>query len=156
MLERFSRILNRMVERLLLVLGTAICLILFAQVGFRYAGASLGWSEEVSRHLLVAITFLGGSAAYRRANFIGLKGIGHCLGPVGAGAAVRLLQFLSLALFVVVAWFGTAYVFTAWHHRSTALGIPMGIPYAVIPAAAVIFIVHILADMTTAGAGPER
>jgi TRAP-type C4-dicarboxylate transport system permease small subunit len=57
-LQHTSRIINVVVEKILMVLGAAICLILFAQVIFRYAGSSLGWSEEVSRHLLIAITFL--------------------------------------------------------------------------------------------------
>ncbi|HNU12796.1 MAG TPA: TRAP transporter small permease subunit, partial [Rubrivivax sp.] len=73
-LQRASRALNTVAEKLLMLIGAAICLILFAQVVFRYAGDSLGWSEEVSRHLLVAITFLGGTVAYKRASFIGLQG----------------------------------------------------------------------------------
>ena len=148
MLERLSERLNRIVERLLLVLGAFICLILFAQVVCRYAGASLGWSEEVSRQLLVAITFLGGSAAYRRAGFIGLKGLGQHLGARIEKLLVRLMQLLTLVFFLTIAWFGLLYVGTAWSQRSTALGIPMGLPYAVIPLAALIFVVHILADLS--------
>ena len=59
-LQRISEAINTLVEKVLFVIGAVICLILFAQVISRYAGASLGWSEEVSRYLLVAITFLGG------------------------------------------------------------------------------------------------
>ena len=81
LLQRASQAINTVVEKVLMVIGAAICLILFAQVASRYAGASLGWSEEVSRHLLVAITFMGGTVAYKRASFIGLKGFGHSLGP---------------------------------------------------------------------------
>lgn len=147
LLDRISQRINVLVEKCLLVLGSAICLILFTQVISRYAGASLGWSEEVSRHLLVAITFLGSTAAYKRASFIGLKGIGHSFGPVVARGIVFLLQMLTLACFLVIAGFGSIYTLKAWHHTSASLQIPMSIPFAVIPLAAVILMVHVLADM---------
>lgn len=148
MLQRASRALNRAVERLLMLIGAAICVILFAQVVFRYAGDSLGWSEEVSRHLLVAITFLGGSVAYKRASFIGLQGLGNRFGPAFQRGVVVLLQGLTLACFGLIAWFGTGYTLKAAEHTSASLQIPMSIPYAVIPISALIFIVHVLADMT--------
>jgi len=147
-LQRASRALNRAVERLLMLIGAAICVILFAQVVFRYAGNSLGWSEEVSRHLLVAITFLGGTVAYKRASFIGLQGLGHRFGPVFQRGVVVLLQGLTLACFGLIAWFGAGYTLKAAEHTSASLQIPMSIPYAVIPLSALVFIVHVLADMT--------
>lgn len=147
MFQRISRAINAVIEKVLFVIGAAICIILFAQVAFRYAGASLGWSEEVSRHLLVAITFLGGSVAYKRASFIGLKGFGHKLGPGIQQAIVVGLQVLTLACFVLIAWFGAAYTIKAAEHTSSSLQIPMAIPFSVIPAASIIFVVHVLADM---------
>jgi len=102
-LHTISRAINAAAEKILFVIGAAICIILFAQVVFRYAGASLGWSEEVSRHLLVAITFIGGTVAYKRASFIGLKGFGHRLGPAVQQAIVIGLQLLTLAGFGLIA-----------------------------------------------------
>jgi TRAP-type C4-dicarboxylate transport system permease small subunit len=150
MLQRLSQAINAAIEKVLFVIGAAICLILFAQVVFRYAGASLGWSEEVSRHLLVAITFLGGTVAYKRASFIGLKGFGHRLGPAIQRAIVVGLQVLTLACFGLIAWFGAAYTVKAAEHTSSSLQIPMAIPFSVIPAASVIFVLHVLADISGA------
>jgi TRAP-type C4-dicarboxylate transport system permease small subunit len=146
-LHAISRAINSAAEKILLVIGTGICIILFAQVFFRYAGASLGWSEEVSRHLLVAITFLGGTVAYKRASFIGLKGFGHRLGPAVQQAIVVGLQVLTLACFGLIAWFGAAYTVKAAEHTSSSLQIPMAIPFSVIPTASVIFVIHVLADI---------
>jgi TRAP-type C4-dicarboxylate transport system permease small subunit len=146
-LHSISRAINAAAEKILFVIGAAICIILFAQVFFRYAGASLGWSEEVSRHLLVAITFLGGTVAYKRASFIGLKGFGHRLGPTIQQAIVVGLQLLTLACFGLIAWFGAAYTVKAAEHTSSSLQIPMSIPFSVIPIASVIFVIHVLADI---------
>ena len=147
MLQRISQAINTVMEKILFVIGAAICIILFAQVVFRYAGASLGWSEEVSRHLLVAITFLGGTVAYKRASFIGLQGFGHRLGPVIQQIIVVGLQVLTLACFGLIAWFGVAYTIKAAGHTSSSLQIPMAIPFSVIPIAFIIFVIHVLADM---------
>lgn len=149
LLQQTSQWINAMVEKMLLVIGTAICLILFAQVLSRYIGASLGWSEEVSRHLLVAITFLGGTAAYKRMRFIGLKGVGHSVGPSVQKVIVVVLQVATLACFCALGWFGTVYTIKAWQHTTASLQIPMSIPFAVIPISSMVFIVHVLADLTT-------
>jgi TRAP-type transport system small permease protein len=154
-IEELSGTINTLVEGVLLVIGSAICLILFAQVICRYAGASLGWSEEVSRHLLVAITFLGSTAAYRRSGFIGMKGIGQRLGPGIERAILVAMQVLTLLCFCTLCWFGVIYTGKAWHHSSTALQIPMTIPFAVIPLAAVILTVHVLAEIYRTILGKE-
>jgi TRAP-type C4-dicarboxylate transport system permease small subunit len=149
LLQRISLRINAVVEKLLLVIGGSICIILFLQVFSRYFGASLGWSEEVSRHLLVAITFLGGTAAYKRMSFIGLKGIGYSLGRSVQQVIVVALQVATLGCFCILAWFGTEYTIKAWQHTTASLQIPMSIPFAVIPVSAMVFIVHVLADMAT-------
>jgi TRAP-type C4-dicarboxylate transport system permease small subunit len=149
LLQRISLWINAIVEKILLVIGTSICLILFTQVLSRYIGASLGWSEEVSRHLLVAITFLGGTAAYKRMSFIGLKGIGHGIGPSIQKFIVVALQVATLGCFCILAWFGTVYTIKAWQHTTASLQIPMSIPFAVIPISSMVFIVHVLSDLAT-------
>lgn len=147
-IERLSGQINTGVEKILLVFGSAICLILFAQVLCRYAGTSLGWSEEVSRHLLVAITFLGSTAAYKRGGFIGLKGIGGWFGPGVARTILVATQLLTFGCFALICWFGMAYTGKAWHHTTTALQLPMALPFTVIPVAALILMLHVLADIS--------
>ncbi len=145
--RRASDAVNRIVEKALLLAGGAISAVLFAQVVARYAGHSLSWSEEVGRHLLVAITFLGATVAYKRAGFIGLKGFGARLGPAAGRAIFRVLQSLTLACFLVVAFFGARYTATAWEQTTSALQIPMSVPFASIPASASVFVLHVLSDL---------
>jgi TRAP-type C4-dicarboxylate transport system permease small subunit len=146
-IEKISGLVNRLVEHLLIVTGAAICLILFAQVIWRYLGSSLGWSEEVSRHLLVTITFLGSTAAYKRASFIGLRGLGQWFGPNCERAILLVLQLLTFACFAALSCFGVMYTLKAWHQSTASLQIPMAIPFAVIPLATTILVLHIAADI---------
>jgi TRAP-type C4-dicarboxylate transport system permease small subunit len=146
-IEKISGLVNRLVEHLLIVTGAAICLILFAQVIWRYLGSSLGWSEEVSRHLLVTITFLGSTAAYKRASFIGLRGVGQWFGPNCERAILLVLQLLTFACFAALSCFGVMYTLKTWHQSTASLQIPMAIPFAVIPLATTILVLHIAADI---------
>ena len=146
-IEKISVLVNRQVERLLIVTGAAICLILFAQVIWRYLGSSLGWSEEVSRHLLVTITFLGSTEAYIRASFSVLRGVGEWFGPNCERAILLALQLLTFACFAALSCFGVMYTMKAWHQSTASLQIPMAIPFAVIPLATTILVVHIAADI---------
>jgi hypothetical protein len=66
-LDRFSRRTNAVVEQSLLGLGILMIGVVAAQVFFRYVlNHSLFWSEELARYILVWLTFLGASVAYRR------------------------------------------------------------------------------------------
>jgi len=153
-LQRISEQVNVLMEKLLLLAGVAIAIILFIQVLARYLGSSLSWSEEVGRYLLITITFLGATVAYKRANFIGLAGFGARLGPFIEQAIVRLLQVLTLACFGLITWFGALYTLNSWEQTSTAVQMPMSIPLSVIPLSGVVFLLHVLADMTKQKAEP--
>jgi TRAP-type transport system small permease protein len=153
-LQRLSEQVNVLMEKLLLLAGIAIAIILFIQVLARYLGSSLSWSEEVGRYLLITITFLGATVAYKRANFIGLAGFGARLGPFIEQAIVRLLQVLTLACFGLITWFGALYTLNSWEQTSTAVQMPMSIPLSVIPLSGVVFLLHVLADMSKRKAEP--
>lgn len=143
-----SEQVNSLVEKLLLVAGVAISLILFVQVLARYLGHSLSWSEELGRYLLVATTFLGATVAYKRAHFIGLAGFGARFGLLVEQIIVRGLQVLNLGCFGLITWYGTIYTVNSWDQTSTAVQMPMSLPIAVVPLSGAIFLLHILADMS--------
>jgi TRAP-type C4-dicarboxylate transport system permease small subunit len=147
-LQSISERVNGLIEKLLLGAGVAISLILFVQVVARYLGESLSWSEEVGRYLLVATTFLGATVAYKRAHFIGLAGFGARFGRLVEQLIVRSLQLMTLACFCLITWFGVIYTIKAWDQASTAVQMPMSLPISVVPLSGLIFVLHVLADMT--------
>jgi TRAP-type C4-dicarboxylate transport system permease small subunit len=147
-LQWISERVNGLIEKLLLCTGVAISLILFVQVVARYLGESLSWSEEVGRYLLVTTTFLGATVAYKRAHFIGLAGFGARFGLVVEQIIVRGLQVMTLACFCLITWFGVIYTIKAWDQASTAVQMPMSLPISVVPLSGLIFVLHVLADMT--------
>lgn len=153
-LQAASDRVNHWVEGLLLLAGVAISLILFAQVIARYSGHSLSWSEEIGRYLLVAITFLGATVAYKRAHFIGLAGFGARFGLLVERLITRGLQLLTLGCFGLITWYGVLYTIKAWEQTSTAVQMPMSLPISVMPLSGLIFLLHVLTDITRRKVSP--
>jgi TRAP-type C4-dicarboxylate transport system permease small subunit len=97
---------------LLVVAGFwALATIVFAQVVARYVlGNSIGWSEEVARALLVAITFLGCAIAMRRNTHIAIEVVFTYLPPRVARAFVTAIDLLKIGLAGALCYMG--YVLT--------------------------------------------
>jgi TRAP-type C4-dicarboxylate transport system permease small subunit len=77
----------------------ALAGIVFAQVVARYIlGSSIGWSEEIARALLVAITFLGCAIAMRRNTHIAIE-VTFAYLPQSAGRMlVTIIDLLKISL----------------------------------------------------------
>ncbi len=142
-LERLSLGLNRAVEYLLFAGGLTMALVVAVQVFCRYVlNHSLFWSEELARYLLVWITFLGASCAYRRSSHPGVDVLYVRL-PAAGRKIVRLLVTAGAAFFffILLVWGGKF----AWFVRfqvSPALGLCKGLVYAVVPLSGAVMLVH--------------
>ncbi|WP_448384642.1 TRAP transporter small permease [Desulfosoma sp.] len=138
-----SRGINRGVEITVGVLAMAMALVTGLQVFFRYGlNHSLFWSEEVGRILLVWITFLGATVAYRRKAHVGIDVAVRRLAPAARRALERFLLGLSGVFFVVLIAYGLRFIRFIAHQKTAALGLPMGLPYTVIPLSGVVFLIH--------------
>jgi len=100
------------IDWFLAVLGFwALAFIVFAQVVARYVlGNSIGWSEEVARALLVAVTFLGCAIAMRRNTHIAIEVVfAYIPKSVGRGL-VTVIDLLKIGLCGALTYMG--YVLT--------------------------------------------
>lgn len=156
-----SRGVNRGIEIVIGVLAMAMALVTGLQVFFRYGlNQSLFWSEEVGRILLVWITFLGATVAYRRKAHVGIDVAVRRLAPAARRALERLLLGLSGVFFLVLIVYGMGFIRFIAHQKTAALGLPMGLPYTVIPLSGVVFLIHAaslsLESAKPPGSGPAR
>lgn len=158
-LAAVSRNLNTWAERSLFVLGVSMAAIVAAQVFSRYVlNHSLFWSEELARYILVWLSFLGATVAYRRGANPGVDVLYSRLpeGPRRASAAV--VHLVSLGMFGVMAWYGTAFAHFIRFQISPALSLPKWLPVSVIALSGAIMAVHALYFLAVElghGSGPE-
>lgn len=130
----FLRVLNRVIDVALVIALAVIMVVLVAQVGFRYLlHSALPWPEELSQFLLVGIAFFGMYRAFGENLHIRIEWLPKR--PI----ALRLLRAAGLVLVAVflayIGYGGFRLAAGAWDHPSTALRLPMAIPYMMIPIA---------------------
>lgn len=144
-LEALSRILNVWVERTLAALGITMAAVVALQVFFRYVlNHSLFWSEELARYLLVWLTFLGATVAYRRQANPGIDVLTRRLSEPSRKMSAMVVHASALGLFVVMIYFGTEFAHFVRMQISPALGLPKWIPHSIVPISGAILAVHAL------------
>jgi TRAP-type C4-dicarboxylate transport system permease small subunit len=157
LLDKLSRRINDGVERLLFLLGFSMALVVAAQVFSRYAlNHSFFWSEELARFLLVWLTFLGASAAYRRRVHAGIDVV-YKRFPAWGRKASRLTVHLGALTFAgIMIWYGTAFAWFVRLQISPALLLPKWIPHSIIPIAGAVLFIHALAFLAAEVLGNEE
>ncbi len=149
-IDTLSRRLNLGIEYLLFALGISMSLIVAAQVFFRYAlNSSLFWSEELARFMLVWLTFLGASVAYRRRVHPGVDVLYRRMPPCSTVPVPLAIHLVSIGLFCVMIVFGWRFAHFVRFQISPALYLPKWIIFSIIPISGSILTLHGLAFLLT-------
>lgn len=131
----------------------AMSLVVFIQVVFRFVvKASLPWSEELSRYLLVWTAFLGGAYGVRTGAHIGVEAFALLLPKKVQKVLAIFIMLASIVLCAVIAKYGFAIVQTQLSkgQLSPAMRIPMGYMYAAIPIGMIFFIIRFVQEILVA------
>ena len=156
-LERISHSVNRWVEYILFGLGFAMSVVVAVQVFSRYAlNHSLFWSEELARYLLVWLTFLGASVAYRRNMHPGID-IVYAQMSVPIQRMISIfIHFISTALFGVMICYGIQFSYFVRLQISPALNLPKWMVFSIIPLSGIIFMIHGITFLVDEIRGKDR
>ncbi len=137
---------NRATEWSLFILGITMAFVTALQVFFRYVlNHSLFWSEELGRSLLVWITFLGASVAYKRKAHIGIDYFVCRL----KGKFLYLTRIFTISIsvffFSIMIIYGVKFTSFIRFQKTAALGISKSVPFFVIPFSGSLLLLHALA-----------
>jgi TRAP-type C4-dicarboxylate transport system permease small subunit len=140
----FDRMLVQGNRWLVILILAAMALMVFANVALRFlTDHSILWVEEVSRYLMIWLTFLGAGLVLRYGGHIGIDALQEAL-PVQAPAIRAIIFVLLLGFFAFMVWIGTRYAMLTWSQTTPVLEIPVGIVYAAMPVGFGLLIVHLL------------
>lgn len=134
-------------NRALMILAlAAMALIVFANVALRYlTDASIVWSEEVARHLMIWLTFLGIGPVLRLGGHIAIDSLQAAL-PERPALLLRAVVLGLLAAFcLVVIWYGIDLVRRTWSQTTPVTGIPFSVVSAAVPTGFTLALWHLLA-----------
>jgi TRAP-type C4-dicarboxylate transport system permease small subunit len=143
-MEAFDRVLLRCNRWLVIVILAAMAVMVFANVALRFlTDNSILWVEEVSRYLMIWMTFLGAGLVLRYGGHIGIDALQEAV--PGRAAAIRATIFvLLLGFFAFMVWIGTRYATLTWAQTTPVLQIPVGFVYSAMPVGFALLIVHLL------------
>ncbi len=156
-LDKFSFTLNGWIEYLLFGLGFTMTVVVAVQVLFRYVfNQSLFWSEELARYLLVWLSFLGASVAYRRKAHPGIDMLQAKLPATLQKIAAIIVHLASLSLFFIMILFGYRFAHFVRLQISPALYLPKWIIFSIVPVSGCILMLHGINFLLQELAGARR
>ncbi len=146
MVQRFSGILARCTEIVVMVLMAFLVVVVVASVVFRYVLISpLTWSEEVGRYVMIWLGFLAASLAVRDGLHVGVDFVVQW-SPPGLAAWLRNLARVALGVFLlIVMGYGFVLVVNLWDQWSPVMDIRMTWPYLAIPVGSLLMLVQLCA-----------
>lgn len=143
----------RFEEALAAMIMAVLCLITFANVVTRYfTSISFAFTEEISVFLLVVLTFVGAASAFRHGHHLSITFLVERLSQRAQRWQGRFALACSLALFGVLAWYGTLMCWDDWHSGLTSpgLGVPQWRYTAAIPVLSLLVIWRLLQLLSAA------
>lgn len=140
--ERYFHAANRWA---LIGLLAAMSVIIFTNVVLRYTTSqSLEWAEEVSRHMMIWLTFLGAGPVLRYGGHIAVENLQDALSPKGAVAMRMVVAALLFAFFGFMIWYGWLYIERTMFQLTAATQIPFAYIYSAMSIGGVLLVVHFL------------
>jgi TRAP-type C4-dicarboxylate transport system permease small subunit len=138
--ERYFLAANRWA---LIALLAAMAVIIFTNVAMRYlTSASLEWAEEVSRHMMIWLTFLGAGPVLRYGGHIAVENLQDAL-PAKLAIAVRtVVALLLFAFFGFMVWYGWLYMQRTQFQLTAATQIPFAYIYSAMLFGGILLIIH--------------
>jgi TRAP-type C4-dicarboxylate transport system permease small subunit len=105
-MDRFRLVYDRVLEAIAAVLIVAITVIVVLGVGYRWAGESLVWYDEVAAIALCWLTYYAGALAALRGAHIGFAGFVNTLPADLRVAATVLASAVNIFFFGLLAYTG--------------------------------------------------
>ena len=148
MLMRAYEGLQTIIRWALCLLMSLMVVIVFANVIARYyLSASLAWSEEVARFMLIWLVFIGAVLAYVNDEHLGLDIIVRLFPRrIRYGLAVVADLLILVALYLVIHG-GAVLMRDSWEWGSPATDTPYGYVYTVVPACGILLLLQTIGKM---------
>lgn len=144
MLTTLDRVLLRLNRWAVIVMLAAMAVMVFANVALRFlTDHSILWVEEVSRYLMIWLTFLGAGLVLRHGAHVGIDTLQSLL-PRHAAWIRALIFVLLLAFFATMLWLGARYATVTWGQTTPVMQVPVGAVYLAMPIGFALLIVHLL------------
>lgn len=144
MLDRIDKGLVAINRWVLIALLVVMACIIFSNVVLRYTtGDSIIWAEEVARHMMIWVTFLGAGLVMRTGGHVAIDNL-HTAVSTKTARVMRGVVVAGIAVFgVFMAVASSDYVWRTRFQTTAATDIPISFIYAAMPVGFVLLLVHL-------------
>jgi len=144
MLERYDTLFLRVNRAAIVVMLAAMALMVFANVVLRFTtDHSILWVEEVSRYLMIWLTFVGAGPVLRYGGHIGIDTLQERF-PAGAPYIRGAIFVLMFGFFAFMVGIGARYAMLTWGQTTPVLQIPVGAVSLAVPIGFGLLLIHLL------------
>jgi len=107
-----------------------LAVVVFYQVFTRYVlNDAAGWTEEIARYLLIAVTFLGGAMAVRRNSHIQVDFVYRLLPPAAGRVMATFVDAVRIGFFGYAVWLTWLLVDRIGTQRMAVVELPIGLVF---------------------------
>lgn len=142
MINKLSDFLDKICCKLIITILAIMVATTSLQIISRVFFSALSWSEELTRYLLVYLTFLGASSVYKRNGHISVLAIQQLLPPRFKRYISIIVIIIGSTFFTIATIYGLKYMGLQGNQLSAALRVPMKYIYMSIPIGFSIMILH--------------
>ena len=148
LIDLTSNYIDKIICFIVIVLTLVLSILMAVGVFYRYVlNNSIYWSGEVSRYLLVYITFLGATIAYKRGAHVGIDIIVERFSKK-VRKIFHYVIHLTFIVFWIIILIKSFKLYPLYMLQKTAtLEIPYAIPFTALPVSAVIWIIHAINEI---------
>lgn len=127
----------------LILILAAMSVIIFTNVVLRYTTSqSIEWAEEVARHLMIWLTFIGCGPVLRYGGHIAIENLQDSLPTRGAQALRLLIALLITGFCLFSIWFGLQYMDRTQYQSTPATQISFAWIYMALPLGMAMTLIH--------------
>ena len=145
MFNRVERALVACNRWVLIVLLLTMACIVFANVVLRYTtGDSIVWAEEVARHMMIWVTFLGAGLVLRFGGHVAIDNLHRSVSTRKAQAMRGFVVLILAIFFAVMTVTSSQYVYATRFQTTAATDVSMAWIYLAMPVGFVLMLVHLL------------
>ena len=142
-MKRLEQAFHAVNRWMLIGMLAVMSVIIFCNVVLRYTtNESIEWAEEVSRHLMIWVTFIGAGPVLRYGGHIAVENLQDAL-PKSVARLLRVIIALLIGgMLVFLFWFGLEYMDRTQYQLTPSTQISFAYIYAGLPVGSAMALIH--------------
>lgn len=142
--ENLSDLINRIATWVLIFYVGFNTTLVIIMVLYRATGRGIAWAEELSRWLLIGITFIGASVALKNGLHVGVTILVEKMPPLVKRGLILLANVLVLIFILYFTSYSYQVALGAMGQTGGIIQVPMTLPYLQMPIGGVLMTIHLI------------